>query len=77
MKYSIHFGFSSIASLAKKQEPEVRSLLGINIPYFLQKKNSMFNISRSTHSKDPIFGIHMGIYLRTFDCVEKIYSWSH
>ena len=77
MKYSIHFGFSSIASLAKKQELEVRSLLGINIPYCLQKKNSMFHISRSTRSKDPIFGIHMGTYLPTFDSVEKIFSWSH
>ena len=27
----------------------------------MKKKNSMFIISGSTHSKDPIFGIHMGI----------------
>ena len=34
--------------------------LEINIP-FLWKKNSMLNISRSTHSKDLIFGIHVDI----------------
>ena len=46
MKYSVRFGSSSIASLAlKQQELEVGSLLGINIPYYLQKKNSMLNIS--------------------------------
>ena len=54
MKYPIPFGSSSIAALAlKQQEFEVGSLLGINIPYYLWKANSMFNISRSTHSKDP------------------------
>ena len=74
MKYSIRFGSSSKASLAlKQQEFEVGILFGINIPYCLWKENSMFNISRSTHSKDPIFGIHMDI-LPTFDWVEKIFS---
>ena len=62
MKFSIRFGYSSIASLAlKQQEFEVGNLLGINIPYCFWKKNSMFNIPRSTHSKDPIFGIHKDI----------------
>ena len=55
MKFSIRFGYGSIASLALKQEFEVGNLLGINIPYCFWKKNSMFNISRSTHNKDPIF----------------------
>ena len=60
--FYIHFGFSSIASLTLKQEFEVGSLLGINIPYCLWKKNPMFNISRSTHIKTPIFGMHMDIF---------------
>ena len=72
MKYSIRFGSSSIASLTlKQQEFEVGSLLAINIPYCLWKKNSMFNISRSNHSKDPIFDFPI---LPTFDWVEKIFS---
>ena len=54
------FGSSSIASLALKQQ--AGSLLGINIPYCLWKKNSMFNISRSTQGEDPIFGRHMDTY---------------
>ena len=46
MKYSIRFGACSIALLVlKQQELEVGSLLGINIPYCLWQKNSMFNIS--------------------------------
>ena len=62
MKYYMRFSSSSVAlSALKQQEFEVGSLLGINIKYFLWKKNSMFNISQSTHSKDPIFGIHMDI----------------
>ena len=62
MKYPVPFGSSSTAALALKQrEFEVGSLLGINIPDYLWKENSMFNISRSTHSKDPFFGIHMDI----------------
>ena len=35
MEYYIRFDFSSIASLTLKQEFEVGSLLGINIPYCL------------------------------------------
>ena len=62
MEDSIRFGASSIASLTlKQQEFEVGSLLGINIPYCLWKKTSVFNISWSTHSKDSIFGMHMDI----------------
>ena len=61
-EYSIRFGFSSIASLALKQQDfEVGNLLGIDIPYCLWKKISMFSISQSTRSKYPIFGIHMDI----------------
>ena len=62
MKYSIRSGSSFIASLTlKQQEFEVGSLLGINIPYYLWKKNSMFNISQPTHSKDPISVMHLDI----------------
>ena len=56
MKYSIRFDSSSMVLLVFEQgEFEVGSLLGINIPYCLWKKNSIINISRSTHNKDPIF----------------------
>ena len=76
MKYSIRFGACSIALLVlKQQELEVGSLLGINIPYCLWQKNSMFNISRFTHGRNPIFE-NTWIYLPTFDRVEKIFSWS-
>ena len=71
MKYFICFGSSSIALLVlKQQECEVGSLLGINIPYRSWKKNSVFNISGSTHSKDPLFRMHMDI-LDNFDWVGK------
>ena len=60
MKYFICFDSSSIASLAlKKQEFEVESLLWIKFCIAYERKNSMFNISRSTHSQDSIFGMHM------------------
>ena len=62
MKYSILFGSSSIAFLIPKQQGfEVGSLLAINVPYYLWNKNSMCNISQSTHSKDPNLGMHMDI----------------
>ena len=35
----------------------------------------MFNISRSTHSKNSIFEMHMDI-LTTFQLSGKIFSWS-
>ena len=47
MKFSILFGYGSIASLALKQEFEVGNLLGINIPYCFWKKNSMFHDLRT------------------------------
>ena len=75
MKYFICFGPSSMALLVLKQEEiEVESLLGINIPYRSWKKNSMFNISGSTHSKDPLFGMHMDI-LDSFRLSGKIFNW--
>ena len=49
------------SSTLKQQEFEAGSILRIYITHCLWKKNSMFNISRSTHSKYPIFGIHMDI----------------
>ena len=58
----LHFFFysSSIALLPLKQQVfEVGSLAGINIPYCLWKKNSMFTILPYTPSKDPIFGMHI------------------
>ena len=62
MKCSIRFGPSSIALLVlEQQEFEVGSLLRINIAYCLWMKNSMFNISRSTLSKDPVFGMGLDI----------------
>ena len=64
MKYSIRFGSSSIGLLVlKQQEFGVGSLLGINISYCVWKKNTMFNISWSTHSKDPVFGRHTDMLL--------------
>ena len=76
MKYFICFGPSSMALLVLKQEEiEVESLLGINIPYRSWKKNSMFNISGSTHSKDPLFRMHMDI-LDNFRLSGKVFSWS-
>ena len=49
MKYSIRFGYNSVASLTLKQkEFEVGSLFEINIPYCLWKKIDNF---RSTSRK--------------------------
>ena len=60
MKYSIRFGYNSIASLTLKQkEFEVGSLFEINIPYCLWKKIDNFrSTSRKIYSYNALLARH-------------------